>query len=195
MLTHTTDSLELEEELESQMKRREVMEEEIGETSQIVPTREDKLRKEFQRAPFQTSSPVELQKQLKKLPRLKRKRRLKKLLKKSSLELISTISWPRDKLVPKPSLEKLRDLRESMSSRMRRPRPKRQTLCRFKTLTRYRSRLGTNCLGSSEETMPRNPLEEAEEEEEVEEEAEVVFVMEERLPQAREVMPRRLSRG
>lgn len=88
MLIQWTDSLDLEEELESPMRRKEELAEEIGERSLIVLTKEDNSMRDFRKHNSQVNFPALLKQLLKRYPKLRRIRRLKRLRRKSFSELI-----------------------------------------------------------------------------------------------------------
>lgn len=111
MLIHSTSNPVLEEVLESQTRRRVASEEETGEQSQIVLTREVKMLMEFLNQIIQRRSARQRLMPLKSQRRLKRRKSLKPLLKKLSLVLVSTISLREDKLERRLKVEKPRGSR------------------------------------------------------------------------------------
>ena len=135
MLIPWISTLDMVEELENLMRRKEELAEEIGERNLIVLTKEDILMRDFQMQLFQPNLEAQPKQLLMSHPRLRRIRRPKRLLKKSFLVLIWMTSWLQDKQEKKPRQEMLRASKVLMLSKVTNKRVKRLPLCRSKTLT------------------------------------------------------------
>lgn len=190
MLIPWTGSRGLAEELESQTRRKEALEEAIGVANLIVHTKEVKSKKVFPKLMHQRRSALQRLK-LRRLRKLKKRRSLKPLLRKLSSASVLMISSREEKLERKSKPEKLRDSRMSMLPRVMISNWRNSQLLTKRRMPRLEELQVTSFLVSLVEmTM----MKELEVEEEVVEVAEVAAVAIEtaRLRRAREEMLRKL---